>query len=106
MTDLAAHSPQFPPLATWHGVTAPCGTCGHAHLSLNLPAGGSPVFDGRNGPLVRLRLSPAAMRDLVEVLSDVLAKGQGSGRLWCRMCNPQSDSSSGSPARENMDVAT
>ena len=97
MTDPAPRSPQFPPLATWHGVTAPCGTCGHVHLSLNLPVGGSPVFDSRNGPLVRLRLSPAAILDLYEVLSDALAKGQRPRSALCPVCGFQSANSSGNP---------
>lgn len=93
-------SAQIPPVATWHGINGPCASCGAVHLSMDVEPGVSAVFENKHGPVLRLRLSLLTVKDLVEVLGEALAKGYGSGRLWCRVCDVQSDNSSGNPQVE------
>lgn len=88
---------QIPPVSTWRGVTAPCGMCGHAHLSMSLEVGISPIFEGRDGQILRLRLSPATMKDLVEVLGQALDADQWSQGGLCPLCASQTSNSSGNP---------
>lgn len=88
---------QIPPVATWRGITTSCGTCGYAHLSMAFEAGVSPIFEGRDGPVLRLRLSPATIKDLVEVLAEVKDVIHEAGRGLCPLCAAQSSNSSGNP---------
>jgi hypothetical protein len=63
-------SAALPPLATWHGLTGPCVTCGFVHLSFDLVNGAAlhvSLMDVPGG-VVRLRLSEEACRDVFFVL--------------------------------------
>lgn len=70
----------------WRGTSRPCGQCGAQHLS----------FDLADGSVLRLRLTAADARSVIETLAEMIALGQHHS-VVCRKCGCQSASSHGNP---------